>query len=311
MKNLINKIARPRLEVAITVLVLILAILLTVGFAPVMQGTQRFKEIITQTLIVTGNADLRGDMTLTDDLTIDDLTADDITADDVTFDALTAGGASALNGGITVDSTAFSVQNASGSTFISGTLAVSSTSVFTGAVTLPAGDVSATEIANISRSVPLPLHAFIECTTNGGANLDFTDGADTFPDIINSSTDGLGFVVAFDATTPDTTVICAPFTVPPDYASGGAIVARVTKGAETGANSELLTCAGSINGAALGATGTITTTGTASASYTCTPTLTSLAAGDSVSLALSITSGGTADDTVNLASAVFQYTATQ
>lgn len=80
-------------------IILAISLLILVGFAPVMQGTQRFKEIITQTLIVTGNADLRGDMTLTDDLTIDDLTADDITADDVTFDALTAGAGITISDG--------------------------------------------------------------------------------------------------------------------------------------------------------------------------------------------------------------------
>lgn len=182
-----------------------------------------------------------------------------------------------------------------------------------GTVALDASEIGATEIADISRAVPLPLRSFIECTTDAGADINFTSGADAFPDFINSATDGLGFTLSFDATggSVDTTRACASITVPQDYVSGGSVVVRATKGAETGTNSELITCAGSINGAALGATGMITATGTASAAYTCTPTLTSLAAGNSVALTLYITSGGTPDDQVDIASAEFRYTASQ
>jgi hypothetical protein len=59
------------------------------------------------------------------------------------------------------------------------------------------------------------------------------------------------------------------------------------------------------------AAGTVTTSGTASAVYACTPTLTSLAAGNSLGLTLNITSGGTPDDTVSMQSIAFEYTATE
>lgn len=185
--------------------------------------------------------------------------------------------------------------------------------VIVGTVTVDTGEIGAAEVADVTRSVTLPLHSFIECSTDAGTAIGFDTTADALPDFANSSTDGLGFTLTFDATggSPDTTRVCASITVPPDYVSGGAIVARATKGAETGANTEVLNCAGSINGAALGTAGTVTVSGTASAAYTCTPTLTSLAAGNSVAITLYITSGGTADDAVNLASVEFQYTATQ
>lgn len=207
-----------------------------------------------------------------------------------------------------------SLTTAQGVTISAGGLTVSAGgATIAGTVALDASEIGATEIADISRAVPLPLRSFIECTTDAGADINFTSGADAFPDFINSATDGLGFTLSFDATggSVDTTRVCASITVPQDYVSGGAVVVRATKGAETGTNSELITCAGSINGAALGATGTITATGTASAAYTCTPTLTSLAAGNSVALTLYITSGGTPDDQVDIASAEFRYAASQ
>lgn len=175
-----------------------------------------------------------------------------------------------------------------------------------------AASIDSTEIANQSRSVTLGLMTWIDCTTDAGAALNFSSGADAFPDFINSATDGLGFTLTFDDTgaSEDTVRICASITVPPDYASGGALIARVTKDAESAAT-EVLNCAGSINGAALGAAGTVTLTGTASAAYTCTPTLTSLAAGDSVALTAYITSATTMDDTINVHAVQFQYTAVQ
>jgi hypothetical protein len=88
---------------------------------------------------------------------------------------------------------------------------------------------------------------WLECTTDAGALINFSSGADAFPDYINSATDGLGFTLDFDATggSPDTTSVCAQITVPADYASGGAVMVRATKSAETGANSEVINCKGS------------------------------------------------------------------
>jgi hypothetical protein len=173
--------------------------------------------------------------------------------------------------------------------------------------------VDSAMITNITRTVGIDLRSLIECTTDAGADINFSSGADASPDFINSSTDGLGFTLSFDATggSPDVERACAPIPVPADYASSGIVVVRATKGAETGANSEVINCAGSINGAALGTAGTVTTSGTTSARYQCVPTLSGLAAGDSLSLTLWITSGGTADDQVNFASVAFEYAAIQ
>lgn len=180
-----------------------------------------------------------------------------------------------------------------------------------GSISLPASVITASMIANITRTVNLPLRSWIECTTDAGADINFTDGADAFPDFINSSTNGLGFSLTFDASTADTAFVCNQLNVPQDYISGGAITVEATKGAETGANSEVINCAGSINGAALGTAGTVTTSGTAAARYVCTPTLTGLAAGNSLGIEIHITSGGTADDAVNVLAIAFEYTASE
>lgn len=98
-------------------LLFVLALAAIVGFSPVLQGVQRFKQIITESITVSKNATIQGDLTISDDLTADDLTVGD----------LTASGATALNGGITADTRAFSVADTTGNTVVSGTLTVSST----------------------------------------------------------------------------------------------------------------------------------------------------------------------------------------
>lgn len=183
-----------------------------------------------------------------------------------------------------------------------------------GTVTLAASQIDSTEIANVTRSMNLPLLSFYECTTNAGAAIVWGENATSvLPEWINSSTDGLGAVIRFDATSSyvDTGYICATMIVPPDYVSGGALVAEVAKTAETAGATEILDCQGSINGAALGTVGTVTVTGASAHSVTCTPTLTALAAGNSVNFTIYVTSGGTRDDGVDLLGVEFTYTATQ
>jgi hypothetical protein len=212
-------------------------------------------------------------------------------------DNITASGDLTLTDDLTADAATF----ATGLTVSAGTVA------------LPASEIGAAEIANITRTVSIPLMGFIECTTDAGTAIGFDATADALPDYVNSSTNGLGFHLAFDDTggTPDTAFVCAQVLIPADYASGGAVIAEITKDAETGANTEVLNCAGSINGAALGTAGTATLSGTAAAKYSCTPTLTSLAAGNSLGIELHITSAGTVDDIVQVLAVAFEYTATE
>lgn len=284
---------------------LVILTVLTAAFAPIEQAKDTFQRLVAKRLIV-----LEGGALFSSNLDMDANPIENIGAAGTDFNSsgglTTAAGVTVTSGGLTV--------TAGGATVTAGGLAVNAGgATIAGTVAVDAGEIGATEIANISRAVPLPLKAFIECTTDGGADINYSSGADAFPDYVNSATNGLGFTLSFDDTgsSEDTAVICIQLTVPQDYVSGGSVVTRATKDAETGANSELITCAGSINGAALGTAGTIATSGTASAAYTCTPTLSGLAAGDSLALAVYITSGGTMDDVVNITSGEWRYTGSQ
>lgn len=172
--------------------------------------------------------------------------------------------------------------------------------------------VDATSVVDTTRAVNIPLTTFIDCQTDAGAQLDFSSGADVIADFVNSATDGQGATIRFDDTSgteDQASEICSTFTVPPDYASGGEFRIRALKDAHAGAT-EVINCGVSVDGAALGTVGTVTTTGLASTSYTCTPGGT-FAVNSSVNGYLSITSGTTMDDAVDVAGVEFVYTATQ
>lgn len=177
----------------------------------------------------------------------------------------------------------------------------------------PAGSLDATEIANVTRRVNVPLGAFFDCQTDAGAAIGFDTTADALADYVNSATDGTGRVIRFDDTgssEDQSSEICSEISVPADYASGGVFIIRALKDAHTAAT-EVINCAVSVNGAALEAAGTVTTSASATTNYTCTPTIAALAANDSLSFYLSITSDSTMNDVVDIASVAFSYTATQ
>jgi hypothetical protein len=180
-------------------------------------------------------------------------------------------------------------------------------------IAFAAGAISAADVANVTRQINLSLASFIDCQTDAGAAIGFDTTADALADFVNSATDGTGFVIRFDDTggTEDQSMeVCSQLSVPPDYVSGGAFVIRALKDAHTGAT-EIINCAVSVNGAALETAGTVTTSAAATTSYTCTPTIAALAAADSLSFYLSITSSGTMNDVVDIASVAFSYTASQ
>lgn len=204
----------------------------------------------------------------------------------------------------------FVVKNSSGTPVAyvdkDGALTASST-------TLGTGDVTAAEIANVVRYVNIPLMDFVECDTDAGTTIGYGEGVDALPDFINSATDGTGFTLRFDDTgssEDQNTSICAQLVVPADYASGGAFKIRAKKDAHTAAT-EVINCAVSVNGAALEAAGTVTTSTATSTAYSCTPTIAALAADDSLAFHFLITSDSTMNDLVDFAAVAFFYTATQ
>lgn len=290
------------------------------GGAPIEVGTQsvtrfnrpiQFQDILTMEQPVTMDSTLSvaGASTLTGAVT----TSGDLSAVNISGSGSITATGDMKTTGLTVTGDE-SVVNLAASGSITATGDMSTTAItVNGAATLSASSIDSTEIANITRTVSIPLISFMECTTDAGANIDFSDDADAFPDFTGLATDGLGFFLEFDSTgsSEDTARACDNLTVPEDYASNGLFELVVAKDAETGANTEVINCAGSINGAALGAGGTVTVSGTALVAYSCEPTLTSLAAGDSLGFTIYVTSGGTVDDDTQIYSVGFQYTATQ
>ncbi len=237
------------------------------------------------------------------------LAADTLVAGDIATSAVTT--TEILDGTIADADTNGALTGAAlaADTLVAGDIATSAV----GTLEIADGVVAAGDIADVVRTINFPLYSFIECDTNAGAIIGFDTTADALPDFVNSATDGTGFVLRFDdtaATEDQGTEVCNNFTVPADYASVGEFRIRAVKDAHAGAT-EILTTAVSINGAALGVTGTTaTTSASASTTYTTTPTAT-YAANDSASFYLAITSGTTMDDIVDIASVEFAYTATQ
>ena len=172
--------------------------------------------------------------------------------------------------------------------------------------------IEAGEIANVSRSISMPLLSFMDCSAIPGF-LDFTNGADAIPNFVGLAS-GAGVEIVFDTVTgsPDqNSPICAQVTIPPDYASGGSL--RIRAGKLGNLNPpETLTCVARANNGAPEAAGTVDVTLAANQSYVCAPTLPGgIVPGTVLSFSLSVTSSGTMNDTVVIFGVAFEYTATQ
>jgi Collagen triple helix repeat (20 copies) len=173
----------------------------------------------------------------------------------------------------------------------------------------PTGPVGT--VSSVDRAISIPLASFIDCQTDSGAPLNFTSANDSIADFNNSSTDGQGFTIQFDAAgTPDqNSEICSQLLVPPDYVSGAGFSVRASKSASAD-SAEDLTCGVSVDGGAVQAAAVATTTA-GNNLYTCSPTSIGLTAGSSVSFYLSIASAGTMDDAVDIHAVAFRYTSQQ
>lgn len=180
-----------------------------------------------------------------------------------------------------------------------GTVAFNSTTTF------QAGDIAGTEIADVTRSIPLPLHAWVPCADGVWD----ASGTDAKPDFATVNT---ALVIEYDATggSVDTGEICTSFTVPADYVSGGSFVARVTQGGATVTNLESFSCRISVDGASIGAANSADATNqTAVQSVTSTPAGT-WAVGASIGVACK-QGNASADDAFNIHSIEARYTAAQ
>lgn len=170
--------------------------------------------------------------------------------------------------------------------------------------------VTGAKIADIVRSVPIPLGTFFDCQTGNGAAIDFASGADRVADFGAPSTDGSRRVLSFDddaGLEDQDSEVCSEFIVPPDYVSGGHFRFRASGGG-VGAT-EVINCSAGQNSNPHGTVG-LAPVGPL-AFYTCTPTFTGLTGGTLIDFFLKITSNGTMDDPVAIFGVEFRYTASQ
>ena len=174
--------------------------------------------------------------------------------------------------------------------------------------------IEASEITNITRSISIPLLAFMDCDTGAAAFLDFASGAaDRKADFTGIGSGAEGFALHFDndpGQEDQNTEICSQLVLPPDYVSGGQFRVLMQKGAHAGAT-ETLNCAVGGNTSGIGGQGAVITTTNVSTIYTCAPPLPSLQAGDTLRISLKMTSDIVMDDLVLLYSVAFEYTASQ
>ncbi len=175
------------------------------------------------------------------------------------------------------------------------------------------GTLEGQDILDPTRSVGIPLASFIDCQTNSGAFLDFTSGVDATPDFQNSSTDGAGFTIRFDAdigSQDEDSEICSQLLVPDDYVSGGALTVRYSKDSPAGVV-EQISCAVSVNSGALNAASVDTGPGLPTDVVTCNPSFTA-APGDSLSFYLAVTTDAASiNNEVDFHAVRFDYLAEQ
>jgi hypothetical protein len=178
-----------------------------------------------------------------------------------------------------------------------------------------ANSVSSSMVTDISRTVSIPLRSFVECDTNAGADINFSSGADNFPDFNNSSTDGQGFSLRFDdavgAEDQDVSV-CSQVLLPHDILLGSPISLQIFAGKDDSQppGTEVLHCTFAEGGGAITATGNAEMGIFPAFTYDCPADPTpSYYQGDVMSVSISITSSGTMNDTVDIYGVALGYLA--
>jgi len=180
------------------------------------------------------------------------------------------------------------------------------------------GSVTATMIADITRSVNIPITGAIT-DTGGDALIDATAAADTVPDY---GVSGSNLVLVWDDTggSIDTGNAYFQFVIPADYVSGGTFVCTVSQDGATGANIESLDL--EITNQVVGAAQDSSLTANAAVNLTDTTNIqevsfdrsagsgAALAAGQAVTVRIE-QQNVAADDSVLLYGLRFEYTASQ
>jgi len=187
-------------------------------------------------------------------------------------------------------------------------LDIGTNSIKAGAATISSSELAALD-GTVTRSLNLPLTSFVN--TSDGATLDFTASDGTSPDLGSPSgipviewdadTDGGGADVA------DTDFVATSFTVPPDFASGGAI--HILYRAFGNFPNERVFCEGGEN--LTGFTASDTASGSVNAIFTVRVLeAVDYDAGDSIHIRCRVddgSGGSTANDPIRFHSVAFEY----
>ena len=173
------------------------------------------------------------------------------------------------------------------------------------------GTVGSDDIANMVRSIHLPLTSFVDFESTG-ALLDFTSGADDRADFDSRGPNGAGFRIAFDddvGNQDQGTEICAQIVLPTDFVSIASFKVLTAKDNHGGAT-EVLNCAIGQNLNFMEAPGTVEIAQAGANFTTCIPMFTFDAQpGYLIRVSFSITSSATMDNVVRLYYVEFQYQA--
>jgi hypothetical protein len=176
-----------------------------------------------------------------------------------------------------------------------------------------ANSVDAAMISNTTRTIQLPLTSFVECEQTGGAAINFTSGADAFPDLVGGLNPGEMLRLRFDDVggTPDQDVhVCAQVTVPRDYAGGQPdLIVRALKDGNTGI-AEILQCEAGLNFSAINGIRQVDIGSATQTLYTCSTGI-NVAADQLLIIALSIQGSGPINDQVDILGVALEYQATQ
>jgi hypothetical protein len=184
-----------------------------------------------------------------------------------------------------------------------------------GNLQLGANSAGPGEIADVQRSVAIPITSLINCQDDPGAYLTFggVDNADNHANLDLPSQDGSAPSLRFDANAsqPDEDFeVCTSFAVPADYASGGSFHVNGSRGAAATAEEDLA-CGAAVDQSFSGSGSVALTSGNLNGTV-CTPVFSqALTPGVAFQFFLSVTSPTTMDSEVQLSSVEFVYTATQ
>lgn len=173
-----------------------------------------------------------------------------------------------------------------------------------------ADSVTASMIADRTRSVSVPLTSFLECDSEA-AMLDATSGNDRRPDFLATGlNNGDGYGLHFDADAGQEDQfydVCAQLAVPEDWASGGRLQIRSRTSSAPGSGQERIRCR--FNPGNLGTDQVVVPSQAGRHTQVCEPPVGAMSRESGLTVNLAITTSGVMDNPVHILAVDFLYEA--